>query len=77
MNDLSVEDAKIENTAPPWFRLRAVLVHLYTASGAVLALLILIAAYEGDTLKALWLMLASLIIYPLSTVRSWTTSWTT
>jgi phosphatidylcholine synthase len=62
MNDLGVEDAKIENADPPWFRLRAVLVHLYTASGAVLALLILIAAYEGDTLKALWLMLASLII---------------
>ena len=62
MNDLSVEDAEIENTDSPGFRLRAVLVHLYTASGAVLALLILIAAYEGDTLKALWLMLASLII---------------
>ena len=62
MNDLNVEDAKIENTDPPWFRLRAVAVHLYTASGVVLALLILIAAYEGDTLKALWLMLASLIV---------------
>jgi phosphatidylcholine synthase len=62
MNDLRVEDAEIENTDPPWFRLRAVLVHLYTASGAVLALLILTAAYEGDALRALWLMLASLII---------------
>ena len=62
MNDLSVEDAEIENTDPPWFRLRAVLVHLYTASGAVLALLILIAAYEEVALRALWLMLASLII---------------
>src|ERR671921_102337 len=63
MKDLSIEDAhKIENTDPPWFRLRAVLVHLYTASGAVLALLILIAAYEGDALRALWLMLVSLII---------------
>jgi phosphatidylcholine synthase len=62
MNDLSVQDAKMETTDPPWFRVRAAFVHLYTASGVVLALLILIAAYEGDALRALWLMLASLII---------------
>ncbi len=37
-------------------------VHLYTASGAVLALLILVAAFQGEAVKALWLMLASLII---------------
>jgi phosphatidylcholine synthase len=60
--DLSVEDAELENVDPPWFRLRAVAVHLYTASGAVLALLILVAAYNGDAVRALWLMLASLII---------------
>jgi phosphatidylcholine synthase len=60
--DLSVEDAELENIDPPWFRLRAVAVHLYTASGAVLALLILVAAYNGDAVRALWLMLASLII---------------
>jgi phosphatidylcholine synthase len=42
--------------------LRAVAVHLYTASGAVLALLILVAAFQGDAVRALWLMLASLII---------------
>ena len=47
MEDLSIEDAEIENTDPPWFRLRAVAVHLYTASGAVLALLILVAAFQG------------------------------
>ncbi len=46
----------------PWLRLRAVAVHLYTASGAVLALLILVAAYNGDAVSALWLMLATLII---------------
>src|SRR5919202_3536740 len=62
MKDLSIEDAEIENVDPPWFRLRAVAVHLYTASGAVLALLILVAAYNGDAVRALWLMLASLII---------------
>jgi phosphatidylcholine synthase len=62
MEDLRIEDAEIENTDPPWFRLRAVAVHLYTASGAVLALLILGAAFQGDAVRALWLMLASLII---------------
>ena len=62
MEDVSVEDAQIENADPPWFRLRAVAVHLYTASGVVLALLILIAAFGGDAVRALWLMLASLLI---------------
>jgi phosphatidylcholine synthase len=62
MQDLSVKDAEIENTALPWFKLRAVAVHLYTASQAVLALLILVAAYEGATVRALWLILASLIV---------------
>src|ERR671929_476369 len=62
MKDLSVEDAELENAVPPWFRLRAVAVHLYTASGVVLALLILVAAFQGAAVRALWLMLASLII---------------
>jgi phosphatidylcholine synthase len=61
-NDLSVEDVELENVDPPWFRLRAVAVHLYTASGVVLALLILVAAYNGEAVRALWLMLASLIV---------------
>src|SRR5919199_1641475 len=62
MKDLSVEDAELENADPPWFRLRAVAVHLYTSSGVVLALLILVSAYGGDAVRALWLMLASLLI---------------
>src|SRR5918999_5411951 len=62
MEDVSVEETGLENADPPWFRLRAVAVHLYTASGAVLALLILIAAFQGDAVRALWLMLASLLI---------------
>jgi phosphatidylcholine synthase len=62
MEDVSVEDAQIKNADPPWFRLRAVAVHLYTASGVVLALLILVAAFQGDAVRALWLMLASLLI---------------
>jgi len=47
---------------PPWFRLRAVFVHLYTASGAVLALLIMFAAFQGEATKALWLMFVALLI---------------
>jgi phosphatidylcholine synthase len=62
MKDLSVEDAELENPVPPWFRTKAVAVHLYTASGAVLALLILVAAFQGEAVKALWLMLAALVI---------------
>jgi phosphatidylcholine synthase len=42
--------------------LKAAFVHLYTASGAVLALLILVAAYNGEAVKALWLMLAALLV---------------
>src|SRR5690242_5590893 len=37
-------------------------VHLYTASGAVLAFLIVLAAVRGDVLQALWLGLLALLI---------------
>jgi phosphatidylcholine synthase len=62
IDEAGVEEKTPEETRPPWFRLRAVLVHLYTASGVVLALLILVAAFRGEAVTALWLMLASLII---------------
>jgi len=63
MEDPRTEDNFTEaSDTPPWFRLKAGLVHLYTASGAVLALLILIAAFQGEAVKALWLMLAALAI---------------
>ncbi len=62
MEDFGVEENHLEESTPPWFRLRAVFVHLYTASGAVLALLILVAAYNGNAVQALWLMLAALLI---------------
>src|SRR5918997_513432 len=61
MEDLGTEET-LREAYPPWFRLRAVVVHLYTASGAVLALLMLVAAFHGEVVKALWLMLAALII---------------
>jgi phosphatidylcholine synthase len=55
-------DARGTAAVSPWLRLRASAVHLYTASGVVLTLLILVAAYHGDSVTALWLMLATLII---------------
>ena len=45
-----------------WSGLRAGLVHAYTATGAVLALLIVLAAIEGDAARALWLLLVALVI---------------
>src|SRR5215204_4000617 len=57
------EATDVDNTDnPSWFRSKAVAVHLYTASGAVLALLMLVAAFQGEAVKALWLMLVSLLI---------------
>ncbi len=63
MKETLVEDTELDNAdTPSWFRLKAVAVHLYTASGAVLALLMLVAAFQGEAVKALWLMLISLLI---------------
>ncbi len=62
MDDSSIEQVDLEESNPPWFRLKAVAVHLYTASGAVLAFLILMAAYNGEAVKALWLILAALLV---------------
>src|SRR3954453_6232992 len=47
---------------PLALRLAGAAVHLYTASGSVLALLIVIAALEGKVVTALWLGLATLFI---------------
>jgi phosphatidylcholine synthase len=46
----------------PAFRLAGAAVHLYTASGSVLALLIVLAAVEGEVETALWLGLATLFV---------------
>ena len=55
-----------DETPPPKaslpFRLAGGAVHLYTASGSVLALLIVVAALQGDAVTALWLGLVTLII---------------
>jgi phosphatidylcholine synthase len=47
---------------PLGLRLAGAAVHLYTASGSVLGLLIVLAAFEGRIEAALWLMLATLFI---------------
>lgn len=58
--------APTEAGAPPVFplglRLAGAAVHLYTATGSVLGLLIVLAAFEGDVEAALWLGLATLFI---------------
>jgi phosphatidylcholine synthase len=43
-------------------RLTGAAVHLYTASGSVLGLLIVLAAIEGEAVTALWLVLATLFV---------------
>jgi len=45
-----------------WQRAGAGAVHLYTASGSALALLIVLAAFKGDAVLALWLGLAALVV---------------
>jgi phosphatidylcholine synthase len=44
------------------FRLAGVAVHVYTASGTVLAFLVVIAAIDGNAIRALWLSLVALVI---------------
>ena len=50
------------SSTSPWPRVRAAAVHLYTASGAVLAFLIVLAAFQGNSIQALWLGLIALVI---------------
>ncbi len=60
-----LEELDADGSAPPpspWSALRAAAVHAYTASGAVLALLIVLAAIEGEVGRALWLGLAALVV---------------
>jgi phosphatidylcholine synthase len=49
-------------TTPLGLRLAGAAVHLYTASGSVLGLLIVLAAFDGDAVAALWLGLVALVV---------------
>jgi len=55
-------DSVAPSAFPLGLRLAGAAVHLYTASGSVLALLIVIAAFDGHVVTALWLGLATLWI---------------
>jgi phosphatidylcholine synthase len=55
-------DSVAPSAFPLGLRLAGAAVHLYTASGSVLALLIVLAAFDGDAVTALWLGLAALWI---------------
>jgi len=48
--------------ARPSLRVAGWALHLYTASGSVLALLAVLAAIEGDVQRALWVLLAALVV---------------
>src|SRR5919202_3067998 len=45
-----------------WLRLAAAAVHVYTACGSALAFLIVLAAFSGEPVRALWLGLIALIV---------------
>jgi phosphatidylcholine synthase len=60
---LTTHDVALEPfVASARFRLAGVAVHVYTASGTVLAFLMVIAAIDGDATRALWLSLVALVI---------------
>ena len=59
--DDSVRDQP-EATFSRGFRLAGAAVHLYTAMGTVVGLLIVLAAIEGETTTALWLFFVALFI---------------
>jgi phosphatidylcholine synthase len=60
---LTTHDVVLEPFAPSTrFRLAGMAVHLYTASGTVLAFLMVIAAIDGDAIRALWISLVALVV---------------
>lgn len=52
----------IQRNTSRWSQLSAAAVHLYTASGAVLAFLMVLAAIQGNAVQALWISLITLLI---------------
>ena len=60
---LTTQDVALEPFDPSArFRLAGMAVHVYTASGTVLAFLMVNAAIDRDAIRALWISLAALII---------------
>jgi phosphatidylcholine synthase len=63
--DLTAKSRDEVDTTPeenPFARAAAWLVHVYTATGAALAMLTLMAVIERDTERALWLGLAAMVV---------------
>jgi phosphatidylcholine synthase len=56
------DDVAAEPAATPALKLAGAALHLYTAFGSVLALLIVVAAVDGRPVTALWLGLVALVI---------------
>jgi len=52
----SVRSARLRTVFPSWC------VHAYTGTGVVLAVLVVMAAWQGDTIRALWLGLVALVV---------------
>ncbi len=60
---LTTTDVTREAPAPsPGLRAAGWALHLYTASGTVLALLAVVAVIEGETVRALWILLIALVV---------------
>src|SRR6184192_2732761 len=60
--NVSTSHLQLRRTPSKWLLVCGLAVHLYTASGAVLAFLIVLAAIRGNTVEALWLAFVALII---------------
>jgi phosphatidylcholine synthase len=58
----TIDAAASPATASRGLRAAGWALHLYTASGAVLGLLAVLAAVEGRTVQALWILLVALVI---------------
>ncbi|RYZ26797.1 MAG: CDP-diacylglycerol O-phosphatidyltransferase, partial [Propionibacteriaceae bacterium] len=59
---MRTDEATPPRPTGPGLRVAGWALHLYTASGAVLALLAVVAAIEGEVQRALWVLLAALVV---------------
>jgi len=62
VSSIDVSRPRLKSGEAPsgWLKVCGLAVHLYTAGGAVLAFLIVLAAIRGNVVQALWLALAAL-----------------
>ena len=60
--DIGTPSLEFREPPPRWMKICGLVVHFYTASGALIAFLIVLAAIRGNAVQALWLALVALII---------------